>query len=93
MICTEKEAKEKWCPMVRSTRCTITPVLGERTVSGPVANREGSRLVGKCCASKCMMWVEVEKDKGRCGLIAAPTLIHAVPVSEMQELPLLNSGD
>jgi hypothetical protein len=48
MICTEEEARKKWCPMVRgidhSEQCYATPWL-------------------PCAASNCMMWRWGESDE------------------------------
>lgn len=61
---TEKDAKTKWCPMVRSG---VTFRQG--------ANRwiesDGTHRIAQCLGSACMMWrwVHDERiDDGYCGL-------------------------
>lgn len=47
MICTEKEASEKWCPQARQAASGIAVVM----------NRSTSGMLGpKCVGSACMMW-------------------------------------
>lgn len=78
MICTEEEAKTKWCPFARSYQLPD---------AGPVAvNRYGKGPDSECLCigSACMFWVSrrgesysdngVPKrrpDSGYCGAIAA----------------------
>jgi len=65
MICTEEEAKTKWCPQT-----LFVPTDGGKA-AGPTANRfsensEGERQVhsnpefARCIGSACMMWVWVD---------------------------------
>ena len=73
MALTEKEAKEKWCPMVRIT------VLPD-TRAGMSNRGETKKGSAACIASNCMMWrwergtpadPEAQKHyniKGYCGL-------------------------
>lgn len=79
MLCTEKQAKTKWCSEARvfivDCDCDI------RGFSTTAVNRCGDMDEEKfketewtfnrtrCLASGCMKWVEVEgTDKGYCGL-------------------------
>lgn len=63
MICTEKDAAEKWCPQVRHV-----PILDEKALSP--ANRFGPEnkpdvdnpTFARCIGSRCMMW-EWEDDR------------------------------
>ena len=68
MICTEQEAKTKWCPQAR--------------VDSTASNRTGladARNAPMCIGSACMMWVwvdrvghvdgQLERRRGTCGLI------------------------
>jgi hypothetical protein len=60
VICTEQEAKAKWCPQVR-----FVPILDDVALSP--ANRLGPEKGGddynpafsRCIGSACMMWVWV----------------------------------
>ena len=72
MICTEEEAMNKWCPMVRFTGMPdeLTDNRGEFQVGNPCA----------CIGSRCMAWREYltreEAENGYfakngyCGLLA-----------------------
>lgn len=62
MICTEEEAREKWCP---HTRETISTYDGNPIGSG---NNTGGPGDCSCIGSKCMMWVWFDDDQGSCGL-------------------------
>jgi len=77
MICTEEEAKTKWCPMAR-----VSGVIKDGSLSA-IANRDISLLVPtnsfdpatdltKCIASGCMMWwipaTPLNENRGYCGL-------------------------
>ena len=67
---TEKEAKLKWCPMVRMLKAGVGNSTSiNRTGNGAKANGT------TCIASKCMMWTVTTKvggglreDSGVCGL-------------------------
>jgi len=71
MICTEEEARKKWCPMVRMSL--------NNTADGSSYNRlrddkKSVEMVGFCIASGCMLWqpTSLWKDLGACGLGAKP---------------------
>ena len=70
MLLTEKQAREKWCPMAR--------VIKSNGAAELVAGNQDSEFhaLGSCFASDCMMWrwrpqlsgKEGFEDKGWCGL-------------------------
>ena len=66
---TEKEAKQKWCPMARlvaePTRGVYTPPC-----NGAIDHTNGDTLRLKCIASDCMMWRNPAggTTTGGCGL-------------------------
>lgn len=62
MLCTEQEAKNKWCPMVRFV---IPPPIYEYSMPTVQNNRFGDHN-SQCIASECMWW-RWEGDKGCCG--------------------------
>lgn len=62
MICTEADAKTKWCP---------------KSDVSPMAERTDGKPVGKCIGSACMLWGWVSQaprsnddkpQRGKCGL-------------------------
>lgn len=62
MICTEADAKTKWCP---------------KSDVSPMAERTDGKPVGKCIGSACMLWgwfddsgKPPDRRRGTCGLIA-----------------------
>jgi len=71
MICTEAEAKTKWCPMARA----IVDGAGDAVAS---RNGHGAGLAGtECLGSACMLWGWLnppprhdgdKPQRGRCGL-------------------------
>lgn len=62
MICTEDEAKSKWCPMAR-VHCPDAGCSDNR-------DADGERLgVANCVASDCMLWCwDDDEYRGWCGL-------------------------
>ncbi len=81
MICTEKEAKKKCCPMVRTHIAVNRDYYGNETAIGPAVNKLSVRAY--CIASACMMWRWCDKRDvkggqrisfaGYCGLSGNPT--------------------
>jgi hypothetical protein len=74
MLMSEKEARERWCPMVRYAR-QLEPgeiVVAFNRCEGRtdyVNNPPSSR----CIASECMMWRQEDRDDlGYCGLAGKP---------------------
>lgn len=76
---TEQEAKEKWCPMARSTAGYVRGEL----IQAAVNTYEESYTNPNCMVSDCMMWRwDYEVDKwgdpvsnpvlGYCGLAGKP---------------------
>lgn len=70
MICTEKEARKKWCPMGRTADSTGS--CGFNMWSN-IGNRHTEPITW-CVASECMMWVQITPEEGGCGLVSAPLL-------------------
>lgn len=70
MLLTEEQAKEKWCPFVRTVKFTPTSLHGiANLVQG---NALGNRLaenmdelpgVTRCIASQCMAWRKLQKTE------------------------------
>ena len=63
---TEAEARELWCPMVRTTR-TQSPNTATNRIFGDADSPRQSH----CVASACMMW-RTCGDIGFCGLAGRP---------------------
>ena len=66
-IMTEKEAKTKWCPMMRTGDPTTYDL-----------NNNAFEATAKCIASNCMAWRLAHKDaadgteRGYCGAFGTP---------------------
>lgn len=72
-IMTEKEAKTRWCPMIRAGEATKESVISiNRLFDG--SSPKGSH----CIASDCMAWRLAHKDaadgteRGYCGAFGTP---------------------
>jgi hypothetical protein len=57
MICTEEEARKKWCPMAH-TRMMV--ILEPGMVDDPDARAVAER--SNCVATDCMMWVWADHE-------------------------------
>jgi hypothetical protein len=77
MVCTEEEAKKKWCPMARVSMIpngASIALASNRDISllVPPNSFDPNTDVTKCLASGCMMWREISTlqtgHEGRCGL-------------------------
>jgi len=63
MICTEEEARKKWCPKYQVAQL----------YNDLISNRGGFGDDCRCIASGCMMWRWYEKDtSGYCGKAGKP---------------------
>jgi len=74
MIYAETQAKQKWCPMVRSPR-----IESREPIIVVAVNRPDSAVGVECIASDCMMWRFYDPDsvapslrQGFCGLAGKP---------------------
>lgn len=54
MICTESEAKTKWCPQAR--------IYARYAAFNRMTEEDGNVEQAKCIGSACMMWVWVADD-------------------------------
>jgi hypothetical protein len=83
MILTEKEAKKKWCPLVRVrsangsynvTRDTVRDEIKSRIKKlwQPQWYRDFKYQCYRCRASGCMSWRWVDAAHGFCGEFGAP---------------------
>lgn len=69
MICTENEARTKWCPHTRDTSNDIRDGSAfNRVGGGLVSAKHGDRF--RCLASACIHWTPERKPLGK---ITVPT--------------------
>lgn len=65
MICTEEEAREKWCPHIR-----VSAWDNETMTSNTINDHDDWLDEGIVCCrgGNCMMWVPTDDGRGSCGL-------------------------
>jgi hypothetical protein len=67
MMVKEKDAAEMWCPMSRAIVDSGRDLL---VVNRPIDQDGQPKIVAAnaCLGSRCMLWVPVKANTGRCGL-------------------------